>query len=97
MTMHHEEVKRAPGVYVVEEKGARRSLQVYPCGCVAVYCLCGCDNAPEIRDCSLHRAALDMLTAAKSWIAARENADDGLETKAFNDMADAVAKATETP
>ena len=75
MTMHHEAVKREPGEYIVEEHGSRRSLQVYPCGCEAVYCLCGCDNAPEIRDCKLHRAAEELLTAAREQLEALERGD----------------------
>ena len=49
--------------------GGPYNEQVYPCGCRARVCLCGCDNEPDIVDCALHGAAEEMLGALKRMMA----------------------------
>ena len=49
--------------------------QVYPCGCKARVCQCGCDNEPDIVDCSLHGAAEDLYSLLTCLTATVEQAN----------------------
>lgn len=78
---------KTPGDRFVEERGARKHQQVYPCGCVVSYCLCGCENAPEQRDCPTHAAAHDLLASLRALLSHEEAhlAKDNTQARAFQD------------
>ena len=56
------------GEQIVNRDGQKHSQNVYECGCVAGYCLCGCDNAPYFIECKKHAsfdAMLELLRRAE--------------------------------
>ena len=53
-----------------ETQGRPYLEQVYPCGCRARVCECGCGSNPEIVDCTLHGSAEELLVMVKSLLTA---------------------------